>query len=116
MPRLVGACERQNADLLEARIAVAAHDVLPVAEHLRRRAGGAGEEIHRVEAANERGRAARRAGRDELLLDEQNAAGLLAREVEGKAGTVNTAADDHEVRRPGHVSRHRVILSLTPRS
>src|SRR2546426_12463086 len=103
MPRLVGACERQHADLLEARIAVAAHDVLPVAEHLRGRAGGAGEEVHRVEAAGERGRATRRTGRDELLLDEQDAAGLLARAGIGGAGTLNTPAGDHEGPPPGRV-------------
>src|SRR2546426_5003071 len=79
--RLVGAREHQHADLLEAGVAVAADYVLPVAEHLGRRAGGAGEEVHRVEAAHERRRAARRAGGDELLLGEEHAAGPLSREV-----------------------------------
>src|SRR5205814_8826986 len=63
-------------------------------------ARGAREEGHRVEAAHERGRAAGRAGGDELLLDEEHAAGLLARQVKGEARAVDAAADDHEVRGP----------------
>src|SRR5205807_8820098 len=40
---------------------------------------------------------------DELLLDQQHPPGLLAREMIGGAGAVDAAADDHDVRRPGHV-------------
>jgi hypothetical protein len=68
--RLVRPRERQHTHLLVPGIAGAPDRVLPVAEHLGRRAGGAREEVHRVEAAHERGRTARGAGRDEFLLDQ----------------------------------------------
>jgi len=97
--RGVGTGEDQHAYLLESRIAVAADHVLPVAEHLGGRARRSREEIHRVELSYERGRAAGGAGGDELLLDQQDAARLLASEVIGEAGAMHAATDDDDIRR-----------------
>src|SRR5207248_8148476 len=95
----VGAGEDQHAHLLESRIAVAADHVLPAAEHLGGRARRSCEEVHGVEPSYEGGRAAGRPGGDELLLDQYDPTRLLAGEVIGEAGAMNTAAHDHDVRR-----------------
>jgi len=98
MGGMVGAGETRHSHLLEAGTTVTADDVSPAPEHLGGRAARAREEVHGVEPAHERRRASGGAGGDELLFDEDDAPGFLAREMVGEAGAVHATADDHDVR------------------
>src|SRR5207248_9636869 len=102
-----------QADLLEAGVAVTADDIVPVGERVGRGVRRAREEVHRVEAAHERGRATRRPRRDEFLLDQDDAAGFFPRQMIGQARAVDAAADDDDIRAPGNV--YHSALAVTRR-
>src|SRR4029077_9666997 len=77
--------------------------VAPVLEGVGGGAPGPGEEIHRVEAAHQRGGASGGTRGEELALDQHHPARLPARQMAGHAGSVHSSSDDDDVRGSRHV-------------
>ncbi len=107
--RPVGPGEPEDSDLAEARVA-AADLVGPPLEAMRRGVRGSREEVHGVEAADQRRGPARGPGREELPLHEHHPPRAPVGQMVGDARSVDSASDDDDIGR----ARHLCHANLAP--